>query len=69
MLRETRDGMVTLVGPLHMPPSASDAIALNLASILLVPAVILLVWWTVGSGFSVTPTMVVEPDARVRSYE
>lgn len=70
MLREDRDGRPTLSGPVRMPPSVATLIAKDIASIFIVPAVILIVVaWAAGEGFGVSvPTQVEETD-RVRSYE
>lgn len=60
MTRLTRDGHEVSVGPVLSPRSVRREIASRLATILLVPAVILIVAWIAGEGFVVSVPVEVE---------
>lgn len=64
-------GPVRMPGvPLHgLAPSSAELVARNLATILLVPAFILLVAWVAGEGFETSVPVEVEETDRVRSYD
>jgi hypothetical protein len=46
----------------NLAPTAAELVARDIASILIVPAVILIVWWAAGSGFVVSVPVEVEHD-------
>jgi hypothetical protein len=69
-LRESCDQVRIPGTPLKgLAPSSDELVLRRLVSIFLVPAVILIVWWTIGSGFQVSVPVERESDDRVRSYE
>lgn len=70
MTRLTRDNALVSTGPVRMPPSVSSLIARDIASIFLVPAVILIVVaWAAGEGFETSVPVGVEENDGPRSEE
>src|SRR5690349_13873007 len=69
LTRESCDSTIRLPGtPLRgLSPTSAELVARNVATIFLVPAVILLVAWVAGSGFRVSVPVEREQDDQVRS--
>lgn len=50
-----------------LSPTAGELAARNIATVLLVPAVMLIVWWVVGSGFQASVPVEREADGAPQS--